>query len=135
MKPVMASSRGPSGEATSSNAWTRNHVPTVAAKAMAAPATTGRRRRLFAPRKLAVTAAKIRTASRPSRNTMIAELVTTVARLCGELTSVGSTGPVFAVAIRYTRPARSARPAAHQAIRLLRLLPVSFKAGHSSTGY
>jgi hypothetical protein len=100
MKPVIASSRGPSGDAALSSACTTNHVSTLAPNATRAPATTGRRRRLLAPRKLAVTAAKIRTASSPSRKTMIAEFATIVARLCGELTSVGSTGPVFAVAIR-----------------------------------
>jgi hypothetical protein len=54
----------------------------------------------LAPTKLAVTAAKMRTASRPSRKTIIAALKTTVPRLCGAATSVGSTGPVLAVAIR-----------------------------------
>ena len=77
-----------------------NHVTTAAPKATAAPTTTGRRRARLAPRKLAVTAAKIRTASKPSRNTMIEALKTTVAWLWGWETSVGSTGPVLAVAIR-----------------------------------
>ena len=49
---------------------------------------------------LAVTAAKIRTASRPSRKTITDALKTTVAWLCGPRTSVGSAGPVSAVAIR-----------------------------------
>jgi hypothetical protein len=99
-KPVIASSRGPSGDAALSSAWNTNQVTTAAANATPAPATTGRRRRRLAPRKLAVTAAKMRTASSPSRKTMIAELKTTVAWLCGWATSVGSTGPVRAVAIR-----------------------------------
>ena len=96
----MPSSRGPSGDATSSSAWAPNHVTIVAPNATPAPATTGRRRARLAPRKLAVTAAKIRTASRPSRNTIIAELNTTVLWLWRCATSVGSTGPVSAVAIR-----------------------------------
>ena len=99
-KPVMASSRGPSGEATESAAITTNHVATAATNASPAPATTGRRRARLAPRKLAVTAAKIRTASSPSRKTMMAELATTVACACGAPASVGSVGPVLAVAIR-----------------------------------
>jgi hypothetical protein len=49
---------------------------------------------------LAVTAAKIRIASSPSRNTITEELNTTVAWLCGPRASVGSIGPVSAVAIR-----------------------------------
>ena len=97
---MIASSLGPSGEATSRIACATNHVTTAAPKAQAAPSTTGRRRSLLAPRKLAVTAAKMSTASRPSRKTMIAELNTTVAWLSGCVASVGSTGPVLAVAIR-----------------------------------
>jgi hypothetical protein len=46
----------------------------------------------------AVTAAKISTASRPSRKTMIEELKTAVPWLWW--TSVGSAGPASAVAIR-----------------------------------
>ena len=83
MKPVIASRRGPSGEAASSSACTTNQVATAAANASAAPSTTGRRRALLAPRKLAVIAAKIRTASSPSRKTIIDELKTTVRALCG----------------------------------------------------
>ncbi len=45
-------------------------------------------------------AAKMSTASNPSRKTMIALLKTTVVWLCGPATSVGSTGPVEAVAMR-----------------------------------
>jgi hypothetical protein len=100
MKPVIASSRGPSEDAASSSACTRNQVTTVAPNATAAPATTGRRRALLAPRKLAMIAAKIRTASSPSRNTIMLVLKTTVAWLCGRVASVGSIGPVPAVAIR-----------------------------------
>ena len=81
-------------------AWAPNHVTTAAPNAAAAPSTTGLRRWAFAPTKLAVIAAKIRTASRPSRKTMIDELKTTVAWLCWPRTSAGSTGPVLAVAIR-----------------------------------
>ena len=47
-----------------------------------------------------MTAAKISTASRPSRKTMMAAFSTTVPSLCGPRTSVGSTGPVSAVAMR-----------------------------------
>ena len=90
---MIASSRGPSGEAASSTAWTTNQVTTAAPNAHAAPSDDRAAAALFAPRKLAVTAAKISTASSPSRKTMIAELETTVARLCGAVTSVGSTGP------------------------------------------
>ena len=97
---MIASRRGPSPEAASSTACTTNQVPTAAPNAHAAPTTTGRRRRALAPRKLAVTAAKISTASSPSRNTIMPALKTIVARLCGCVTSVGSTGPVDAVAIR-----------------------------------
>ncbi len=117
MKPVIACSRAPSGEATASSAWAANQVATAAANAQAAPSTTGRRRRLFAPRKLAVTAAKISTASRPSRKTMIELLKTTVACDSRVVASVGSIGPVEAVAMRYTRPARIASPAVHQSRR------------------
>ena len=95
---MIASSFGPSGEAASSTAWTTNQVAIAAPKAMIAPATTGRRLDLLAPRKLAVTAAKIRIASSPSRKTIIPELKTAVAWLMW--VSVGSAGPVFAVAIR-----------------------------------
>jgi hypothetical protein len=100
MKPVMASSRGPSGEAASRTACTTNHVAIVAPNDTAAPAITGRLRPALAPTKLAVIAAKIRTASRPSRKTIIDALKTTVLWLSGAVASVGSTGPVFAVAIR-----------------------------------
>ncbi len=75
-------------------------MTTAAPKATPAPSTTGRRRGLFAPTKLAVIAAKIRTASSPSRKTMIPALTTTVPSLWWPRTSVGSTGPVLAVAIR-----------------------------------
>ena len=81
-------------------AWATNQVMTAAPNAASAPATTGLRRILLAPRKLAMMAAKIRTASRPSRKTMIAELKTTVPWLCSVVASVGSVGPVEAVAIR-----------------------------------
>ena len=64
----------------------------VAPKAMIAPATTGRRFDLFAPRKLAVTAAKIRIASRPSRKTIIPELKTAVPWLMCVLGRIGGTG-------------------------------------------
>jgi hypothetical protein len=90
--------RGPRGEATLRIAWATNQVATAAAKATPAPATTGRRRARSAPRKLAVTAAKMSTASSPSRKTMIAEFATAVAWPCA--TSVGSAGPVLAVAMR-----------------------------------
>ena len=100
MKPVIASSRGPSGAAASSSACTTNHVTTVAPNASPAPAATGLRRPWLAPSRLAVTAAKISTASRPSRKTITAELKTTVAWLWWPRTSVGSAGPVSAVAIR-----------------------------------
>ena len=65
-----------------------------------APMKTCRRRGRLAPIMLAVMAARIRTASRPSRKTIIPELKTTVPWLIGFAASVGSTGPVFAVAIR-----------------------------------
>src|SRR5438045_5601847 len=115
MKPVIASSFGPRGEAASSTAWTTNQVTIVAPKATAAPAVTGRRFDLFAPRKLAVTAAKIRIASSPSRKTIIPELKTAVAWLIG--CAVGSAGPVVAVAIRETRAPATARPVRQQARR------------------
>ncbi len=95
---MIASSLGPSGEAAFSSAWTTNQLAMVAPKAITAPATTGRRLLLFAPRKLAVTAAKIRIASSPSRKTIIPELKTAVPWLM--CCSVGSAGPVCAVAIR-----------------------------------
>ena len=115
---MIASSLGPSGEAASSRAWTTNQVTTAAPKAIAAPATTGRRFDLSAPRKLAVTAAKIRTASSPSRKTIIPELKTAVVWLIGWVASVGSWGPVFAVAIRKTSPVTTASPLSHQARRV-----------------
>ena len=102
---VMASSRGPSGEAASRTAATTNHVATAAAKDSDAPSTTGRRRALLAPWKLAVMAAKMSTASSPSRKTIIDELKTTVPSLCGPRTSVGSTGPVLAYCRSGTRSA------------------------------
>ena len=52
---------------------------------------TGRRRARLPPTKLATTAAKMRIASRPSRNTMIAASTTTVAWLSRSGVSVGST--------------------------------------------
>ena len=97
---MIASSLGPSEDAALRAACTTNHVTTAAPNAHAAPRMTGRRRALLAPRKLAVTAAKISTASRPSRKTMIPELKTTVAWLCGAVASVESIGPLAAVAIR-----------------------------------
>jgi hypothetical protein len=97
-KPVIASSFGPRGEAASSTAWTTNQVTIVAPNDTTAPQTTGRRLDLSAPTKLAVTAAKIRIASSPSRKTIIPELKTAVAWLI--CVSVGSAGPVLAVAIR-----------------------------------
>ena len=75
---MIASSRGPSEDAASSTACTTNQVITAAPNAHAAPRTTGRRRPESAPRKLAVTAAKISTASRPSRKTIIPALKTIV---------------------------------------------------------
>jgi hypothetical protein len=96
---VIASRRGPSDDAASSSAWTTNQVPTRRRTRRRAGDDRRRRARL-APRKLAVTAAKMSTASSPSRKTMIAELKTTVAWLCWPRTSVGSIGPVLAVAMR-----------------------------------
>jgi hypothetical protein len=100
MNPVIASSRGPNGDATSNSACTTNHVTTAAPNDTAAPAITGRLRCALAPTNDAVIAAKINTASNPSRNTIMEALKTTVPRDSGALTSVGSTGPVLAVAIR-----------------------------------
>ena len=78
MKPVIASSFGPSGQAASSTAWTTNQVATEAANAKPAPSAIGRRFEAWIPVRLAATAAKISTASRPSRKTIIPELKTTV---------------------------------------------------------
>ena len=78
MKPVIASSFAPSGEAALRIAPTMNQVATAATKETAAPTKTWRRRCCRAPTKLAVIAARIRTASRPSRNTIMPELKTTV---------------------------------------------------------
>ncbi len=95
---MIASSFGPSELAAPRIAWATNQVRMAAPNAQAAPMTTGRRRDRLPPTKLAVTAAKIRTASRPSRKTMIDELKTAVPWLWW--ISVGSIGPVLAVAIR-----------------------------------
>ena len=100
MKPVIASSRGPSGEAASRTAWTTNQVATAAANATPAPSAIGRRFEAWMPVRLAETAAKISTASRPSLKTIIPELKTTVVWLMCWPASVGSAGPVSAVAIR-----------------------------------
>src|SRR4051812_17347324 len=116
-KPVIASRRGPSEEAALRTAWAMNHVTTAAPNAAAAPSVTGRRFAAWAPRKLAVTAAKINTASRPSRKTIMPVLKTIVPRLWWWVTSVGSTGPVFAVAIRYTMPTTMAAAAAQKRAR------------------
>src|SRR3954465_13474128 len=99
-KPVIASRRGPRREAASRIAGAMNQVATAAAKAVRAPKVTGRRRAVLAPRKLAVTAAKISTASRPSRKTIMPALKTIVAWLWEWWISVGSMGPVLAVAMR-----------------------------------
>ena len=94
----MPSSFGPSELAASRAAWATNHATIAAPNAHAAPSTTGRRRARLPPMNDAVTAAKMSTASSPSRNTMIEELKTAVPWLWCD--SVGSTGPVSAVAIR-----------------------------------
>jgi hypothetical protein len=68
---------------------------------------------------LAVIAARMSTASSPSRKTIIPELKTTVPWLTLEEASVGSDGPVSAVAIRYTRALTTRKPAIHQINRPL----------------
>ncbi len=98
---MIASRRIPRPDSSWSTAPARIQVSTVAPNAVPAPANTGRRLTRFAPRKLAVTAARIRIASRPSRNTIIDVLKTTVPWLSWpRVASVGSCGPVFAVAMR-----------------------------------
>jgi hypothetical protein len=61
----------------------------------------------LAPTKLATTAAKMRIASRPSRNTMMAESTTTVVWLSLVEVSVGST-PSDCVVNQTHRPSRAA---------------------------
>ena len=94
MNPVIASSFGPSGEAASRSAPTANQVTTAARNETAAPTKTGRRRGRLAPTMLAVIAARMRTASSPSRKTIIPELKTTVPWLTFAEALVGSAGPV-----------------------------------------
>ena len=77
-----------------------------------APSSTGRRLRRLAPSKLAVIAARISTASRPSRKTMIAALVMTVA-FEAESPSVAATSASLASSASrvspYLAPRRAAR--------------------------
>ena len=80
---------------------TRNQVPTPAASASDPPAATGRRYTLLAPRKLAVIAASTRIVSSPSRNTRIAESITTVVRHPVRA-SVGSVVPPLACQLKTT---------------------------------
>ena len=61
--------------------WASTQVKRLAIRPRTDPISTGRRSRRRTPTKEAVMAARISTASRPSRKTMIAELVTTVVRL------------------------------------------------------
>ncbi len=68
----------------------------MAPNATTAPTTTGFRSRRCAPSIEAVTAAKIRIASRPSRKTITALLTTTTACDCGVVASVGSGDPLCA---------------------------------------
>ena len=74
---------------------TNSQLATPAPMAAAPPAATGRRYTRLPPRKLAVTAASTRIVSRPSRNTRIALLMTTLVwlRRCPAGSAVGSVVP------------------------------------------
>ena len=63
--------------------WATTQVAALATSAAPTPTHIGRRRRRCAPLKLAISAARISTASRPSRKTMMAVFVITVVRLFG----------------------------------------------------
>ena len=70
--------------------WATTQVAALATSAAATPTHIGRRSRRCAPLKLAISAARISTASRPSRKTMIAVFVITVVRLFGPVPTASS---------------------------------------------
>ena len=70
--------------------WATTQVAALATSAAPTPSHIGRRSRRCAPLKLAISAARIRTASRPSRKTMIAVFVITVVRLFGPVPTASS---------------------------------------------
>ena len=94
ISPTTASSFSPYRSSDCSSVWASTQVIIETTRPRPAPISTGRRRRRRAPTNEAVIAARISTASRPSRNTMIAELVTTVA-LLAESPSVAAASASF----------------------------------------
>ena len=101
---MIASSRRPPVPSSPMMNWATNQVTTLAAIPARPPSSTGRRRARRVPTNEAVIAARIRTASRPSRKTRIAASVTTVARLT-------STSPSACWALVSASPARRAAAA------------------------
>ena len=99
---MIASSRVPSGRRAEQHLHRRNPGKIEAPNATRAPDSDGHGGAGgWLREKLAVTAARISTASRPSRKTIIDELKTTVVWLISpRVASDGSAGPVSAVAIR-----------------------------------
>ncbi len=79
--PVIASNRSPEVTSESISVLAMTQVTIEASSPSIAPTNTGRRSRRRAPTNDAVIAARMSTASRPSRKTRMAELVTTVALL------------------------------------------------------
>ena len=113
--PVIASSFSPEVASDSISVLAITQVTIEASRPSIAPHSTGLRSPRRAPTNDAVIAARMSTASRPSRNTRIAELVTTVALL--ELSpSVAAASSSFVSSAR--RASRSSRTGARLAISL-----------------
>jgi hypothetical protein len=78
-RPTTASSFSPNWSSDCSSVWASTQVMPDATRPRIEPMKIGRRSLRRAPTNDAVIAARMSTASRPSRNTRMAELVTTVA--------------------------------------------------------
>ena len=104
--PTIASSFSPYCCSELSSVVASRKVTMLTPRPASAPSSTGRRLRRFAPSKLAVIAARISTASSPSRKTMIAALVMTVASEA-ESPSVAAASASFSSSV--ARVARTSR--------------------------
>ena len=104
--PVIASSCSPEVASDSISVLAITHVTIEASRPSSAPTSTGRRSRRRAPTNDAVIAARISTASRPSRNTRIAELVTTVALLALSPSVAAASASLSSSARRASRSSR-----------------------------
>ncbi len=93
-------------------------VAALAASAAPTPTHIGRRSRRSAPLKLAISAARMSTASRPSRKTMIAVFVITVVRLLGPVPTASSAS--LSARLRATRVAAISEGAARPLISVAR---------------